>query len=57
MFHANLKRIYHDYREVKPCRVENEAKFVNSIFLSPASMGLILVFTQLFKSKLLIRLK
>ena len=57
MFHANLKRIYHDYREVKPCRVENEAKFVNSIFLSPASMGLILVFTQLFKSKLLRRLK
>ena len=42
---ANLKRIHHDFWEIKLC-VENDTT-VNR-FLSPASMGLILVFTQLF---------
>ena len=43
---ANLKRIHHDVWEIKLCHVENDTT-VNR-FLSPASMGLILVFTQLF---------
>ena len=46
--HANFKRIHLDYEETKPCRVENDTKTVISGFLSQASMGLILVFTQLF---------
>ena len=46
--HANFKRIHRDSQETKPCRVENNTKTVNSGFLSQASMGLILVFTQLF---------
>ena len=46
MFYAaDLKRIRQDSQEMKPCCVENYAK---SCFLSPVSMGLILVFTQLF---------
>ena len=44
--HANFKRIHCDFKEGKPCRVENNAKTVNSGFLSHTSMGLILVFTQ-----------
>ena len=43
---ANLKRIHHDVWEIKLCHVENDTTV--SRFLSPASMGLILVFTQLF---------
>ena len=46
--HANFKRIHCDFKEAKPCRVENNTKTVNSGVLSQASMGLILVFTQLF---------
>ena len=46
--HANLKRTHRDSREAKPCLVENDTKTVNNRFLSPVSMGLILVFTQLF---------
>ena len=46
--HANLKRIHRDPQEVKPCRVENDTKIINGGFLSPVSMGLTLVFTQLF---------
>ena len=46
--HANFKRIHCDSEETKPCHVENDTKTVNSGFLSQASMGLILVFTQLF---------
>ena len=42
--HSNLKRIHSDSRKTKPCRVENDAKTLNSRFLSPVSMGLILVF-------------
>ena len=44
----NFKRIHHDSEEMKPCRVENDTKTINSGFLSEASMGLILVFTKLF---------
>ena len=44
----NFKRIHHDSEEMKPCRVENNTKTINSGFLSEASMGLILVFTKLF---------
>ena len=44
--HANFKRIHCDFKEAKP--IENNTKTVNSGFLSQASMGLILVFTQLF---------
>ena len=46
--HANFKRIYCDSEETKLCRVANDTKTVISGFLSQASMGLILVFTQLF---------
>ena len=46
--HANFKRIHCDFKEVKPCCVENNTKTINSGFLSQASMGLILIFTQLF---------
>ena len=53
--HANFKRIHHDSQEMKPCCVENDTKTVNRGFLSPVSMGLILVFTQLFYPKLLPR--
>ena len=53
--HANFKGIHRDSQETKPCRVENDTKTVNRGFLSPVSMGLILVFTQLFYSKLLPR--
>ena len=45
---ANFKRSHCDFQEVKPCHVENNTKTVSSGFLSQASMGLILVFTQLF---------
>ena len=45
--HTNFERIHHDSEETKPCRVENDTKTVNSGFLSQASMGLILVVTQL----------
>ena len=45
--HADL-RIHCDSQETKPARVENDTKTVNSGFLSPVSMGLIFVFTQLF---------
>ena len=48
MFHANLKRIHQDSCEAKCCHVENDAKNVNSVFLSPVSMGLVLVFMQSF---------
>ena len=53
--HANFKIIHHDSQEMKPCQVENDTKTVNRGFLSPVSMGLILVFTQLFGPKLLSR--
>ena len=53
--HANFKRIHRDSEETKPSRVENDKKTVISGFLSQASMGLILIFTQLFQSKLLLR--
>ena len=46
--HANFKKTHRDSEETKPCRVENDTKTVISGFLSQASMGLILVFTQLF---------
>ena len=46
--HANFKKIHRDSEETKPCRVENDTKAVISWFLSQASMGLMLVFTQLF---------
>ena len=45
---ANFKGIHRDSEETKPCHVENDTKTVNSGFLSQASMGLIVVFTQLF---------
>ena len=45
---ANFKRIHHYSQETKPCHIENDAKTVNRGFLSPVSMGLILVFAQLF---------
>ena len=51
--HTNFKRIHHDFQETKPCRVENDTKTINSGF--SASIGLILVFTQSFYSKLLSR--
>ena len=53
--HANFKRIHCDSPGMKPCRVENDTKTLKRGFLSPASMGLILVFTQLFYPKLLPR--
>ena len=46
--HANFKKIHRDSEETKPCRIENDTKTVISGFSSKASMGLILVFTQLF---------
>ena len=46
--HANFKRIHHDSEETKPCHAENDTKTVTNGFLSQVSMGLILVFTQLF---------
>ena len=46
--HTNFKRIHCDFEETKPCHVDNNTKTVNSEFLSQASMGLILVVTQLF---------
>ena len=46
--HANFKKTHCDSEETKPCRVENDTKTVISGFLSQVSMGLILVFTQLF---------
>ena len=51
--HAHFKRIHCDSQEMKPCHVENYTKTVNRGFLSPVSMGLILVFAQLFYPKLL----
>ena len=51
--HTNFKRIHRNSQEMKPCRVENDTKTVNRGFLSPVSMGLILVFTQLIYPKLL----
>ena len=45
--HLNFTRIHCDSEETKPC-VENDTKTINSGFLSQASMGLVLVFTQLF---------
>ena len=53
--HANFKRIHRDSQETKPGHVENDTKTVSRGFLSLVSMGLILVFTQLFYSKLLTR--
>ena len=53
--HAHFKRIHCDSQETKPCHVENDTKTINSRVLSPVSMGLILVFTQLFYPKLLPR--
>ena len=53
--HANFKRIHHDSQETKPCHAENDTKIINRGLLSPASMGLILVFTKLFYPKLLPR--
>ena len=53
--HANFERIHRDSQEKKPCHVENDTKIVSKRFLSPVSMGLILVFIQLFYSKLLVR--
>ena len=41
-------REFTDSQETKPCCVENDIKTVNSGFLSPASIGLILVFTIIF---------
>ena len=55
--HTNFKRIHRDSEETKPYRVENNTKTVNSRFLSQASVGLTLVFTQLFSSKHLRSLK
>ena len=46
--HSNLKRIHCDFEETKPCSVENNTKTENSGFLSSASMGLIIIITQLF---------
>ena len=46
--HTNFKRTHHDFEETKPCCVENDTKTLNSGFLSQASVGLILLFTQLF---------
>ena len=40
--------IHSDFEEMKPCCVENNTKTKNSAVLSQASMGLILVITQLF---------
>ena len=51
--HTNFKRIHRNSQEMKPCRVENDTKTVNRGFLSPVSMGLKLVFTQLIYPKLL----
>ena len=45
---ANFKRIDCDFKEMQPCRVENNTKTKNGGFLSQASMGLIFVVTQLF---------
>ena len=53
--HANFNRIHRDPQETKPCRVENDIKTVNRGFLSPVSMGSMLVFTQLFYPELLPR--
>ena len=55
--HSNFKRIHRDSQEMKHCRVENDTKTVSRGFLSPVSIGLILVFTQLFYSKLARSLK
>ena len=44
---ANFK-IHHDSEETKPYHVESDTKTVISGFLFQASLGLILVFTQLF---------
>ena len=46
--HASFNRIHGDFEETKPCRVENNTNAENSGFLSQASVGLILVVTQLF---------
>ena len=40
--------IHCDFEEMKPCCVQNNTKNKNSGVLSQASMGLILVITQLF---------
>ena len=53
--HANFKRIHRDSQKTKPCCVENYTKTIDTGFLSPASMSLILLFTQLFYPKLLPR--
>ena len=45
---ANFKRIHSDLEEAKPYHVENNPKALKKGFLSQASMGLILVFMQLF---------
>ena len=46
--HTSFNRIHGDFEETKPCRVENNTKAENSGFLSQASVGIILVVTQLF---------
>ena len=47
--HANFKRIHcNSKKKTQSCPVENNTKTENSGFLSQASMGLILVVTQLF---------
>ena len=46
--HAYFKRIHCDSEEMKPCRVENGTKTVNSGFLSQASIGLILYLHHYF---------
>ena len=53
--HTNFKRIHHNSLEMKPCCVENDTKTASRGFLFPVSVGLTLVFTQLFSSKLLPR--
>ena len=40
-YYANFKRIHCDSQEMKPCRVENDTKTINSGFLFPVSMGCI----------------
>ena len=53
--HINFKRIHCDSQEMKPCCVKNDTQTINTGVLSPVSMGLTLVFTQLFYPKLVPR--
>ena len=53
-YFSGFTTIHHDSQETKLWRDENDTKAVNSRVLSPVSMGLILVFTQFFWSKLLL---